>query len=195
MNFAVATNTENAKILDGIIFPIMVFMMHFQFVRFITAKIALIRKCTKSYFSVFVFMRITTCFTAITAIKRAIFFFEIFSSRFRKSELFSTNLAFSRHGKQLANRFFRAGNRTTSGLPFCKLFWSYHKIVTAYGADFLDSFSLKSVVAKSRAKRVLMFFDFTGFLVKRSFTEMTKDFHIQHDRPQATYYSTNSVNI
>ena len=189
------TNTENAKVFKGIIFPIMVNMMHLQFLFFLTAKITFLRKFTECYLAVFVFMRITSCLTAIAAIKRAVFFFEIFSSRFRKSELFSANLAFPRHGKQFANSFSRAVNRTASGLSFFKLFWSYKKIFTAYRADFFDRFSLEIVMAKSRAKRILVSVGFVGAYIKRRFTEIAKDFHIQHNRTQAPLNSTYLVAV
>ena len=174
-------NTENAKICNVIILPILVNMMYLQFFRGFTTKIAFVREFTQSHFSIFFLFCNSSSFTTIAAIGRTIFFFKVFCSRFWKGKFLSTNFTIASHGKHLANRFMCTFLRTTSGLICFKDFRSAKKFFSAYRTNNRNLFCLMSEFAVLGAKKIFMFLCLPKLCFKLFRTMSTVDFHIRHD--------------
>lgn len=175
-----ATNTKNAKIFDVIIFPIMVNMMNLQiFFSFFFAKVAFFRILSKSYLAIFCLVRISSCFSTITAINRAILFFKMFCSRPGKSKFFSTNFADTSHGKHLTNCFVRACWRTSNCVVTFNDFRSAKKSFSANSTDYRNFNSTKFIFTLARAKKIFMFFDLPELRFNFNATLAAIDFHIQ----------------
>ena len=179
------TYTKNTKIFEFIVFPILVYMMNFQiFFFFLTAKIAFFRQVTKSYFAIFCLMCISTSFLTITTIKRTIFFFEMFCSRFWKSKFLSANFTISSYRKHQTNSFMRTLCRTTSSLILFKDFRGAKEFFFTNRASYFNFFSPKLILTFLGTKKILMFFYFPLLCFEKYIAERAFDFHIRHNSTQ-----------
>jgi len=187
---AMATFAKNAKIFDVIIFPVMVNMVNIQFLVFLSAKIALFREVTKSYFAVFCHVFIPSCFLAITTVKRAVLFFKVFCSRFWKSKFFSTNFTSTSHREHFAYSFCRTFCRATRCLISFNSFRCAEKFSSTYRTVQANFFSLKSVLTVHRTKEVFRLFCFPKGCFKLFRAMTTFNFHIQHGKPCEVLWAT-----
>jgi hypothetical protein len=188
-----ATTTQNDKIFDFIIRPIMVSMMNIQIFSFfvaMSAKMGVIRKSNFSISSNSV-LKIAVFFsswlTFITTQQRTKFFFKEFSSRFCERKIFSTIFASTCYLTLSSNRFKSTFFRTANCFCFRKSnSWNAEGFTTNL-TNKISLLFLKIYRTVPRTKKIFIFFCFPELCFENFITKITIGFHIRQYNTQMVY--------
>lgn len=185
MMLNMAAATQNSKIGNIVVRPIVVYMMYIHALFCFVADKASVRKLRKGIlpiptFSVFKLTVIgASRLIFITAKYRAVFFLRVLSSRLWKKEKLAAKFTITRYLRLTTNRFVPAFFRAANCFGFRKTPFRNGEIRSAGSALNRDFVFFKLCVTMPRTENILSRFKLVRLYFKRNFAVRTISFHMQ----------------